>query len=178
MLSEIIKFSINELHDYMKDNINYGYIDKDNSKYNLVDKHFARKYILQSPEQLLESKTGVCWDQVEFERTYFESKGYEYKTFFIVYYDNEDCPTHTFLVYNHDDGWVWFENSWEIHRGLHMYSDIESLLKDVREKFINSLNETEIDPMNLCIYDYSKPKYGIGCLEFYKHVEQGKNVIV
>ncbi len=32
--------------------------------------------------------------------------------------------------------------------------------------------------MNLCIYEYSKPKYGVNVLEFYKHCENGKNVIV
>jgi len=176
MSKQIMKLSINELHNYMKNNIAYGYIDGNNNKYDDVNQNFDKIYILQSPEQLLKSKRGVCWDQVEFERTYFESNGYKYKTFFLVYYDENDCPTHTFLTYKQNDEWIWFENSWELHRGLHKYYDIESLLKDVKEKFIKSLNKIERNTENLFMYEYDKPDYGIDCLEFCKHAEQGKNV--
>ena len=47
--------------------IAYGWVDIDGKKHtDLAD--FATKYSLQSPEELQESKLGVCWDQVELDR--------------------------------------------------------------------------------------------------------------
>lgn len=34
------------------------------------------------------------------------------------------------------------------------------------------------DYMSLCIYKYDKPKYGSNCLSFYKHCENGENIII
>ena len=52
--------------------IEYGWIDKNNNKYNEVNNLFSDNYILQSPEQVIENKIGICWDQVELERYLFE----------------------------------------------------------------------------------------------------------
>jgi len=52
------------------------------------------------------------------------------------------------------------------------------LLTDVREKFkeINSLKYMDLD--YLCIYKYKKPKAHISLKDFYKHCENGENVII
>ena len=62
-----------ELLEFMGDNIKYGYVGKNNRKiYPANDpdsnKDFAKEYFLQSPEELLISKYGVCWDQTELEK--------------------------------------------------------------------------------------------------------------
>ena len=54
--------------------IEYGFKDKNGN--NLInserwDKEFYKFYFLLSPEELLSSKCGVCWDQVELERKLF-----------------------------------------------------------------------------------------------------------
>ena len=45
--------------------IEYGWIDKNNNKYNEVNNLFSENYVLQSPEQVIKNKIGICWDQVE-----------------------------------------------------------------------------------------------------------------
>ena len=151
--------------------IDYGWIDKNKTKHIDDFEFFSNEYILQSPEELVNSKLGTCWDQVELEREFFKNNK-TIKTFFIVNYDNKKTPTHTFLTYKKGNNYYWFEHSWEKFRGIHQYNSLELLLKDVYNKFVENELESNSNK-NIIIYEYSKPKYHISVQEFYKHCEQG-----
>ena len=56
--------------------IEYGWLDKNNNKHSEVNNLFSDNYILQSPKQILKNKIGVCWDQVELERYLLKKKIY------------------------------------------------------------------------------------------------------
>ena len=159
----------NEVMELMN-NINYGWIDKNHNKHINDYETFASDYILQSPEEVIQSSLGVCWDQVELERYYFKDN---INTYFIVNYDNNENPTHTFLTYQKDNKYYWFEHSFELYRGIHEYNSLNELLLDVKNKFI-SFNK--IDEDNISIYEYTKPSYGITCEEFYQHATSGKEI--
>ena len=160
------------------DNIKYGWKDKYENIHFNVDENFSNDYVLETPNEVLDNNAGVCWDQVELERSFFEKTNIKFSTFFIVYYDNNNCPTHTFLIYEDNNMYYWFEHSWETFRGIHLYKTEEEALIDIKNKFIKyELNDSYIHN-NLCIYKYEKPKYGINCLQFYKHCEQGENIII
>ncbi len=154
--------------------ISYGWIDKENNIHDLVNEDFSKLYKLQSPEEVLTNKVGVCWDQVELERSIFTKENYKIKTYFICHYDNASCPTHTFLVYEKNNKFYWFEHSWEIFRGIHEYNSIYELLSDVKEKFIKYELNNNYNKYNLLLREYSKPKYGISVIEFYKHCEENE----
>ena len=155
--------------------IEYGWVDDEKKKHLTIDETFSKKYRLQSPKEIIENKIGVCWDQVELERYYF--KGYQnIKTYFIVHYDNDKCPTHTFLTYQKDNKYYWFEHAWEKWKGIHEYSSLEELLLDVKEKFILDELKNNYNKNNLCLYEYKKPKSNITVEEYYKHCEQGKKI--
>jgi len=156
--------------------IEYGWVDKDNNKYDAVNELFSHKYILQSPKQIQESKIGVCWDQVELERYYFNNVQLPIKTYFLCHYDNDKCPTHTFLVYEVAKKFYWFEHSWEKYKGVHKYNTLKELLVDVRSKFIETELNNNYEKMNLILYEYIKPECGISVIEFYKHCESGINI--
>ena len=158
--------------------IKYGYFDFNNQIHKNVDKNFLSLYKLQSPQETLENKVGVCWDQVELERYLFEKEDIEFKTYFIVHYDDDKCPTHTFLIYKENNKYYWFEHSWEKYRGIKAYDTEIEVLKDIKEKFIKDELNNKYNSMNLCIYEYSTPEYGINVLNFYKHCEKGKNIII
>ena len=158
----------------MKD-ISYGWLDKDDVIHNDITPYFVQNYRLQSADEVWQSKTGVCWDQVEVQREFFLKENYNFKTMAIIYYDDKESPTHTFLIYQDKEEWHWFEHSWHDYRGIHKYTDKKALLIDVQTKFIKSIAFKK-DYKNLCFYEYSKPKSGIGCQEFYKHCEAGINV--
>ena len=158
--------------------IKYGYCDCNNQIHRHIDNDFSIIYKLQSPKETLEHKVGVCWDQVELERYLFKKEDIEFKTYFIVHYDNDKCPTHTFLIYKENNKFFWFEHSWEKYRGIKSYNTEIDALKAIKEKFIKDELNNKYNPMNLCIYEYSKPKYGINVLDFYKHCEKGRNIII
>lgn len=158
--------------------INYGYFDSKNRIHQEVDEEFLSLYKLQSPQETLKHKVGVCWDQVELERYLFEKENIKFKTYFMVHYDNDKCPTHTFLIYEKNNKYYWFEHSWEKYRGIREYNTEIDALKDIKEKFINSELNNNYNLENMCIYEYSKPEYGINVSEFYKQCEKGRKVVL
>ena len=168
---------IDNIKDKMED-IKYGYVDIKGVIHNEVDDKFSEHYKLQTPDEVLINKIGVCWDQVELERFLFDKNNIDFKTYFIVYYDNDKCPTHTFLIYKDGNNFCWFEHSWEKYRGISVYNSELEALSDIRNKFINEELNGVYDYMNLCIYEYSRPEYGIKVLDFYKHCESGRNIII
>lgn len=166
----------NELLKIM-DDIEYGWIDKNNNIHINDYTNFESDYILQSPEEVLKNKIGLCWDQVELERNYFEKHNILISTYFIVHYDNSTCPTHTFVVFEDNNKYYWFEHSWEIFKGIHEYDTKETLLIDVKNKFIDNVIKENLMENDLVIYEYSKPKYHINLKEYFKHCEINKIMI-
>ena len=167
--------NINNEFDIMNlmDEIEYGWMDVKGNKHTICDERFSDDYILQSPFEIEENKIGVCWDQVELERFYFDMIGVKTTTYFIVYYDNNDCPTHTFLTFEKNDEYYWFEHSWQKFKGIHKYFNLEELLLDVKNKFMNYELNNNYVKQNICIYSYRKPKFHLNVEEFYKHCESG-----
>lgn len=161
-----------EIMEFMK-NIEYGWLDIYDNKHYQVTEDFASDYKLQSPKEILKSNIGVCWDQVELERYYFHSNDLNVKTFFIVHYDNDKCPTHTFLAFKKENSYYWFEHSWSRFEGIHQYDSLKDLLIDVRSKFIKFELNSNYKAEKLILREYSKPKSGLNVKEFYEHCEKG-----
>ncbi len=155
--------------------IQYGYLDEFGR--NIIEKdptnwdiEFESIYHLLSPEELLEKKFGVCYDQVELERKLLEELGKKVHTYFIATHESEDSIyTHTFLAYEEDNYFYWFEHSWGEYRGIHKYSSLKKLLLDVKEKFRKS-HLTENDAYTF-VYEYLKPSVGIDSHEFFEYCE-------
>lgn len=157
-------------------NIEYGWIDKNKTKHHSICKQFDKNYILQSPKEVIKNKIGVCFDQVELERYYFKNNDWDIRTYFICYYTDNECSSHTFLTFKKDNFFYWFEHSWEKYKGINRYNTLKELLKDVKEKFILSEIKSNYNKNNLLIREYSKPNYHITTLEFYKHCEINKPI--
>ncbi len=164
-----------EIMNLMK-NIEYGWIDKNNNKHNFVDETYSNNYILQSPNEVIKNKIGVCWDQVELERYYFKGNDWNIKTYFLVYYDGDKCPTHTFLTFEKNNKYYWFEHSWERFRGIHEYESLKKMLLDIRNKFIKHELNNDYVSKNLVLHEYKKPKYHISVQEFYNHCDYGRYI--
>lgn len=164
-----------EIMKLMK-NIEYGWVDKKHNKYNFENENFLNDYILQEPKEIIKNQIGACWDQVELERFYFKVNDWDIKTYFLVYYDDNKYPTHTFLTFKKDGKYYWFEHSWERFRGIHEYNLLKDLLLDVKAKFIKyELNKNFIKD-NIALYEYQKPKYHISVQDFINHCSSGKYI--
>lgn len=159
-------YSDDYVFDMMKD-IKYGYLSADKKKY-FNFSEFASLYRLQSPKEIIKSRIGVCFDQVELERYYLSRSYSNIKTYFIINYF-EDINTHTFLTYEKNGKYYWFEHAWDKYVGIHSYDTKKELILDVKSKFILSLkNHNNFD---IAIYEYQKPKFNISLDEFFKHCE-------
>lgn len=164
------------------ESIEYGF--KDKSGKNIInvnpqkwDNDFADFYYLQTKEEVLETKCGVCWDQVELERDLFNENDIKCKSYFIFISDRNMLPTHTFLTFKDNNKYYWFEHSWAKYKGIHEYISKEDLLNDV----INKFKEDHKDVSNnatLYLYQYQQPKKHISCNEFYKYIETQKLIII
>ena len=161
--------------DNVMEGIEYGWVDRTGKRYTKLDE-FGQKYMLQLPNQLRKSKLGVCWDQVELERELFAKRNIPFETYFIVYYDDDKCPTHTFILFEYNNKIFWYEHAWATMRGLHEYDNLKTAISDIRNKFINYELNNKYDSQNLVIYEYDAPKGSLSCLGFYKHCEKGKQI--
>lgn len=92
MIEEKVKKFMNVMND-----IEYGF--KDEKGNNIIDTNlqkwenkFDYFYYLQTPEELLKTKCGVCWDQVELERNLFINENISVETFFIYILDRDKLP--------------------------------------------------------------------------------------
>lgn len=169
--------SVNELLDFLQD-IQHGYMDVDKNVSYEIDSGFKKKYILSSPEDVLKNGVGTCFDLVELERVYFKNLGLKFQTYFMVYYESKKVFTHTFVVYEENEKFYWFEYAWNKNQGIHEYMSLYDLLTDVRDNFKKNNNLKFMDLDYLCVYKYKKPKFHIGLKDFYKHCENGENVLI
>ena len=157
--------SVIDLMNFLE-NIKYGWMDINQNIYLDTEKGFKKKYVLSKPEEVIENKVGICYDQVELERVVFKNLGIKFNTYFMVYYDAKKLFTHTFIVYEENEKFYWFEHAWEAYKGIHEFMSLFDLLKDIKDKFqkYNKLRNMDLD--YLCIYKYKKPKQHISLKDF------------
>jgi hypothetical protein len=168
--------TINEIYEKLN-NIEYGWVDKNNVKhYKLEPALFSQIYMLQTPEELLNSKIGVCWDQVELERYYFNKTSLKYNSYDIIYIDNNNMPNHTFFVYEDNNKFYWFEHAWDKYKGIHEYDNLKNLLLTVKKNFIADELKGNCNEEKLYLFSYYKPKDHLDCTDFYKHMMSGNNI--
>ena len=169
-----------ELLEYMNKNITYGFVGRNGKKYSDMFSEewndWNEQCLVQSGEDVLKSKIGTCWDQVELERLWFEINGYYIHTFFIQYEVNRknDYPTHTFLIYEKDNKFYWFENAFESERGIHEFDSLDEAIENVNSRQIKytKMNHPDAsDDMNtLAVYEYSKPVSNLDVDDYLNYV--------
>ena len=132
---DVIKMNTpEELIDKMH-NIKYGWIDKEGTKHDskIIRAIFEKDWYLQDPHDLENTKVGVCWDQVEYERLFFQEKNIPFKTIFMIYDTGIKQHMHTFLVYKENKKYCWIENTYEHFIGINKYDTFKELL-DIKNK--------------------------------------------
>jgi len=160
--------------------IKYGWIDKfgkanyDSNGYDM-DKH----YKLQSAEEVAKNKIGICWDQCILEKAWFDQT-IGCKIYFIDLYSDEFYhQTHSFIVYQENGKYIWFEHSWDKFRGIHKYKSFNDLMEDVKKKFSDYYKKK--DKINkfkhIFISEITNVKPGLTAQEYMKYAyKKGKPI--
>jgi len=176
-----------ELYEYMCDNFEYGYLDKDNNIHHYDDPNYDdldwyNIYMLENEKDILESSVGTCFDMTELERDFLERNGYKVYTYFemiLLDYDNP-YPMHSFLVYEDNNKYCYFEFSDYKNRGIHKYDNIIELLNDARIRFMRNQEEYDIkeeEKSKYIINQFEKVKEHASEEEYLNHVLNSKGII-
>ncbi len=176
-----------QLLKYMDENIKYGFVDDNVKVYGTWDiQEFQEgchtKWRLSSPERLIKVGYGHCYDQVELQRDWFKKHNYKFKTFYIMFvlpYDNT-YSTHTYLVFENEGKYYYFEHSDSNNKGIHEFESYEDAINYQMKKYIeNNKQRNIVDEEKLkClhVYEYDNPVYGCTMNEFIDHVLSNSNV--
>lgn len=176
--------NINDFLTYMQSSFLYGWIDREGNKH--YETNDAQTYSLQSPDELLKSHLGICWDMTELCRCFFENMtSLKYETYYLLYDDNMGCPSHSILVFYDNDKVYWFEPMFKdkkcFYSGIHEYDNVTKLLKDFKDVFIknaviNGLISIDYNPKNIQIYKYTAPLKHINGYEMREHINNSEAI--
>jgi hypothetical protein len=113
--------------------IQYGWVDSE--KVRKFDKsvgddtEFNERYRLMRPYEVYKKRVGVCQDQAIFEWYVLSHLGIPCE---VVFLQQFYTSTHTFLVYKEEEKLYWFENSFQVCRGIHgPFSSIYDIVERV-----------------------------------------------
>ena len=145
------------------DKFDYAFIDGDGNELSNED---AMEAVVQSPEQLAKLGKGVCTDYVEYSKAWLEDKGIKYSTYDVSFIDEDgDEPSHTFIVAEMDDKFIWVENAWFSEKGNHEYSSMEELFTDIATKHCRWDDNDYLD--SCVIRQFDKSLVGMSQQEIY-----------
>jgi hypothetical protein len=143
-----------DLYAFMKNNISYGFVSNYDQKIYtrkslnndpLYDRLILESYFLQTPEEVLKNKCGICFDQVELARYWLESNNYKVHTFF------SKGHNHAFLIYEANGFFYLFERTFITINGIHAFRNLEEAVnfyKSAEALF----NNKSIDDILVCPY--------------------------
>lgn len=117
------------------DNFAYGFVD--NATLTPIPESMADyKYRILTLKQLMRTKIGVCWDFALMEYAVLRKKHPD-ADIRCVFADfgKDGTPTHTFVYFKTDGGWVWMESAWWAQHGMHVYPSERELLSDFKVRF-------------------------------------------
>lgn len=164
---------VKELDETMS-KIKYGWADTRGYTYPDLTGDFAKDYCLQTPDELLKSQYGVCWDQVELERKILTDAKIKTSAYNIIHYSEDINPkmrTHTFLLFDYGDKVYWYEHAWEKHAGTHQFNSTDDAITAIKKIFVKDELGNKCDDDYIVIYEYPTPKPHLTLSEFYEHCE-------
>lgn len=171
---------VKELDETMS-KIKYGWADTRGYTYPDLTGDFAKDYCLQTPDELLKSQYGVCWDQVELERKILTDAKIKTSAYNIIHYSEDINPkmrTHTFLLFDYDNKVYWYEHAWEKHAGTHQFSSTDDAIAAIKKIFIKDELSNRCDDDYIVIYEYPTPKPHLTLSEFYEHCESSPKYLL
>lgn len=137
----------NELMDFMDKNIDYGYLDNEETKHFGSLTGIREKYKIKSEKVILNSKIGNCIDQAKIQKLFFDKKMIENKLY-CIQYKEQDSPDkikiHPITVYNENGKWYHFEHAFYNFKGIHEYNTFEDLSSTFIHKCFSNTLDTEI----------------------------------
>lgn len=173
-----------DLLSWIGQNIIFGWRDRTGFTHPTIND--PETYSLQSPTELLVSRTGICWDVVELMRDWLTAMtDLPIQTYYIFYDDSAGCPSHTVLTFKYKDRICWIEPPYFgtalPFDGIHSYENEADFAKALQEYIVKCFQNFRFLPNdysmnNFHLYAYSKPPAHINGCEMRNHIETGRLV--
>ena len=154
-----------QLLDYMKVNIQYGWIGTDNNKHFGNLKNFRKLYRTSSLKEITETGLGTCIESAIVAKAWLDSKNIENILFCHRSYETEDnfdkeVKMHIIILFKDKNKWIHFEHSNRPKQGLHEYNSIENALDDITYMFkehgdVRELTEIPCIPIGLSFKNFN-----------------------
>ena len=124
-------------------------------------------YIVRTPKEVLRDKLGICYDQIELQKFFLKKMGYKFQLFFA--YEKlpiTDNPTHTFLIFEKNNKYFWFETSWGTYHNIHgPFNSYEDAVKYVAEQL-----KTASKWKKVYVVKYDSPPKGLNINQFGEYI--------
>lgn len=127
----------------------------------LYEKLLKQSYYLQTSEELIIHKCGICYDYVELERSWFLNHDYNVQTYFTTYHN------HTILIYQDSEKYYFFERSFKELNGIYEFDCLDDALNFYLQRQI-ICSKDKID--NIKVYPYDNVIFGCGFREFIENI--------
>ena len=180
-----------DLLKFMDSYIEYGIYGTDNKAYinweNDINSSFQvacqTKYELCDKKRILKYGLGICYDQTELERFWFKEHNYKYKTFFIwfCFNENNNYPTHTYLVYEENNEFCYFEHADFNNKGILKFDSYKSAIMYQMERYVDFIKKCNLEINDeilnrIWVIEYNVIKYGLNMEEYYNNLFKSKIV--
>ena len=138
-------------------------------KYSYKDYNdFAKEYRVASPAKFEEQEGGVCWDFAAYEAWWFKKNhpNIPFTTWYIVFDNNNDCPTHTFLTFKYKGKTYYIESAFGKTMGVWQVKSDKDAINFVMDNMIGDSKLGEY-PYYVIKYDATDPKLiGVGVMSY------------
>ena len=127
------------------------------------------KYYLLTPSEFEKYHGGICWDYVVYETFYFKKyfSGVKFETYFQVVDDGKNYPSHTFLIFEYNNKYYWFESSWKPEAGIYGFNTKNDAINYAMDK----LKLDDEYNRYICIYDaLDKKMFGMNCDQYMNYM--------
>lgn len=139
----------NDILEYMKGRIKYGWLDINNEEHISNMKNFRRLYRTSSMKETITHGLGTCIEQVYLMHTLLDSLGIQNKMFCTRVYEKDDFNDldqdehmHCFVLYYQDDKVYQIEHpDWE-RVGIYSFENEEKAIKKINSHYEKMANGT------------------------------------
>lgn len=144
-------------------------------KYSYKDyKDFAKEYRVASPEKFEKQQGGVCWDFAAYEAWWFKKNhpDISFTTWYVIFDNNNDCPTHTFLTFRYKGKLYYFESAFGKTMGVWQIKSEKDAINFVMDSMIGKTKLGEY-PYYVIKYDATDKKLiGVGVMSYMERMSE------
>lgn len=144
-------------------------------KYSYKDyKDFAKEYRVASPEKFEKQQGGVCWDFAAYEAWWFKKNhpDISFTTWYVIFDNNNDCPTHTFLTFRYKGKIYYFESAFGKTIGVWQVKSEKDAINFVMDSMIGKTKLGEY-PYYVIKYDATDKKLiGVGVMSYMERMSE------